>query len=376
MTAQRTLPKGQTPARLNARGIDFSDYQKIDYRINRRGEDAVEVCRSLAAHLDDVARDKLSTGHLLSACQLSYKAAALYRISHYGLLRFDDEKEALYQTELKIFARALELDKRFTAERVEVPYQQGKLTGWLMKPVHAGNDIPVIIATGGITGFKEEVHYVITHFLARGMAVLNIDGPGQGESFYQHGITLEPESENAHGVIIDYLLQRQDVGNTIGVYGLCMGGLLVARTAVVHHDKVAACVSMGGGYELVNPVKEHPGFNDIFSYRGGLPIGDMPAYLSRFSMDTLSATVECPLLIIHNRPDFLIPSSNVKRIYEEAASTDKQQVYFRGAEHNAHNENAEACALVADWFADRLLHGGKTEVPAVNKMQQPELTSD
>ncbi|MEI8634503.1 hypothetical protein P4S72_25685 [Vibrio sp. PP-XX7] len=26
---------------------------------------------------------------------------------------------------------------------------------------------------------KEEVHYVVTHFLERGMAVFNFDGPGQ-----------------------------------------------------------------------------------------------------------------------------------------------------------------------------------------------------
>ncbi|SHG15611.1 S9 family peptidase [Vibrio gazogenes] len=365
MTQPRPLPKGQTPARLNARGIDFSDYQKIDYRVNRKGEDCVEVCCSLAAHLDELACEKLAAGHQLSACRFSYKAAALYRIAHYGLLEFDEEKAALYQKELDIFSRALALDNRFSAERTEIPYKNGQLVGWLMKPLNCSDDVPVVIATGGITGFKEEVHYVITHFLERGIAVLNIDGPGQGETFYQYNISVEPESEQAHEVMIDYLLNRDDVGNDIALYGLCMGGLLMARTAAVHQDKVKAIISMGGGYELSSCIKEHPQFEAVFAYRGNIAIADVHPFIDRFAMNTLSTTIDCPLLIIHNRPDFLIPSSNVKRIYEEATTTDKQQVFFKGAEHNAHNANAEACALAADWLVERLLNRQETsDAPA------------
>ncbi|SJN59833.1 2,6-dihydropseudooxynicotine hydrolase [Vibrio ruber DSM 16370] len=367
MTQPRPLPKGQTPARLNARGIDFSDYQKIDYRVNRKGEDCVEVCRSLAHHLDEVALEKQAAGHQLSACQLSYKAAALYRISHYGILEFDDEKSALYQKELEVFSRALSLDTRFSAERTEIPYREGKLVGWLMKPLNCSDDVPVVLATGGITGFKEEVHYVITHFLERGIAVLNIDGPGQGETFYHYGIGVEPESELAHKVMIDYLIDRTDVGNNIALYGLCMGGLLVARTAAAQRDKVKAIVCMGGGYELTSSVREHPQFEAVFAYRGNVAVDEIYPFVDRFGMDTLSTKIDRPLLIIHNRPDFLIPSSNVKRIYEEATTSDKQQVYFKGAEHNAHNANAEACALAADWLVERLFNrqeNASTSTPA------------
>ncbi|MEI8634502.1 hypothetical protein P4S72_25680 [Vibrio sp. PP-XX7] len=105
MTAQRQIPKGQTPARLMARGIDFSDYQKIDYQVNRKGKDFVDVCTRLAEHFYDTAMNKIQANCQLSACRLLYKSAALYRISHYGSLEYDEEKEQLYQTELKNFRK-------------------------------------------------------------------------------------------------------------------------------------------------------------------------------------------------------------------------------------------------------------------------------
>ncbi|MEI8634504.1 dienelactone hydrolase family protein [Vibrio sp. PP-XX7] len=167
---------------------------------------------------------------------------------------------------------------------------------------------------------------------------------------------LEAESEHAHGVIIDYLMQRPDVGNKIGLYGLCMGGLLVARTAVAHQDKVTACVSTGGAYELHTVLLKQSSFIPVFSYRAGVPLDGVIDFSTGFDMQRLlPACVECPLLIVHNQPDFLIPSSNVKRIFAEASTEDKQFVIFKGAEHNAHNDNAEACALISDWFASHLL---------------------
>src|ERR1035437_8039000 len=102
------------------------------------------------------------------------------------------------------------------------------------------------------------------------MAVLNLDGPGQGEAFYFHKCLFDITIENAFETAVDFLLKRSDVGNKIALYGLCMGGYLMARTACKISDKIVALVSMGGGYELHSTAAEIPVFTVIGSFRAGI----------------------------------------------------------------------------------------------------------
>jgi len=232
------------------------------------------------------------------------------------------------------------------------------MCGWMLIPNQAPKDVPVIVTTAGITGFKEEVHPVAMMMVERGFAVLNIDGPGQGESFYANKCYLEIDTQDAHNAALDYILGRSDVGNKIGLYGLCFGGNLVARTAGCFPDKVAACVSVGGAYVIKEALRFNRAFLDIAAYRLGK--SDQVEHVRhniapQFNLEGIAEKITCPLLIIHNDPDPLIKVKNVERLYKEAASLDKTIKIYPGSDHNAHNDNTEATTYVVDWFADRLL---------------------
>jgi len=89
--------------------------------------------------------------------------------------------------------------------------------GVLRTPWHAPRP-PVVILIPGLDSVKEELHTYGDDFLRRGMAVLAIDGPGQGEMEFRHPMRFDYETPVRHA--IDYLETRHDVdAGRIGLMG-------------------------------------------------------------------------------------------------------------------------------------------------------------
>src|SRR6185503_9683466 len=64
-------------------------------------------------------------------------------------------------------------------ERAEIAFEGGHLAAILRKPIGAGARPPVVIMIPGLDSAKEELEAYELPFLARGMATLLVDGPGQ-----------------------------------------------------------------------------------------------------------------------------------------------------------------------------------------------------
>jgi len=62
-------------------------------------------------------------------------------------------------------------------------------------------------------------------YVARGMAYLAVDFPGQGGALRLKDLHLPPDTERVAKAMIDYLETRQDVdASRIGMQGISMGG--------------------------------------------------------------------------------------------------------------------------------------------------------
>ncbi|VBB05769.1 alpha/beta hydrolase fold [Lucifera butyrica] len=354
----RKMPKAQTFNRMMAHGIDHTDYSRIVARV-ANGEDYVQVCEELGDASCAYAAGELEKGHRNTARVFFLKAAALYRVAPYEIINFTEEKSRIYNKELASFSRAVQLYENMKAEKVEIPYKDSKMCGWMCIPRQAPADVPVIVLIGGLTGFKEELHFMAMKLVEAGFAVLNMDGPGQGETFYANQCYFEVDSQEGHRAILDYIISHGDVGNKIGLYGLCFGGYFVARTAAYFADEVAACASVGGSYIAKEALRFNRDFLDAFTMRSGKAENETEYvrhdFAPRFNLEGIAEKITCPLLIIHNDPDPLISAKNVKRLYEEAASADKTFKVYPGSDHCAYNDYTEVSNYVADWFADRLL---------------------
>ena len=89
-------------------------------------------------------------------------------------------------------------------EYVEIPFEGKKLKGVLR------GKGPVLIMAPGLDSTKEEIHAYEEPFLARGIAVLAIDGPGQGEAEYE--IPICGDYERAASAVVDWIEAAQGPG--------------------------------------------------------------------------------------------------------------------------------------------------------------------
>ena len=133
-------------------------------------------------------------------------------------------------------------------ERVEMPYQGRWLAGILRKPVGVDRP-PVVVMAMGLDSAKEEADCYEQHFLARRMATLSFDGPGQGEAEYDFAI--RGDYEVAVAAVIDFIQTRRDLDCArIGLWGVSLGGYYYARApAAFERGRAPAWRSAGRSVE-------------------------------------------------------------------------------------------------------------------------------
>ena len=131
-------------------------------------------------------------------------------------------------------------------ERVEIPYEGKTLAGILRKP--AGVERPPVVAMAvGLDSTKEEGDAYEAPFLARGMATLIFDGPGQGEG--QYDFPIRGDYEVPAGAVIDFIETRRDLDAArVGMWGVSLGGYYAPRAAAFD-KRIKACIALGGPFD-------------------------------------------------------------------------------------------------------------------------------
>ena len=122
------------------------------------------------------------------------------------------------------------------------------MAGILRKP--AGVDKPpVVVMAVGLDSTKEETDAYETPFLARGMATLVFEGPGQGEAQYDFPIRgdYEVPVKAVHRLCRD---TRRDLDSArIGMWGVSLGGYYAPRAAAFE-KRIKACIALGGPFDF------------------------------------------------------------------------------------------------------------------------------
>src|SRR5438132_12653902 len=191
--------------------------------------------------------------------------------------------------------------------------------GILRKPWHIPRP-PVVTLIPGLDSVKEEWHNYGDDFLGRGMAVLDIDGPGQGEMEFEYPMRFDYEVPIKYA--IDYLENRRDVdASGVGLMGVSLGGYYVVRAAAFEH-RVKATISNGGPYSPVDNFEQRPLISrETYIYRlKAATKEDGLNKLKQFDLQGVAETVKCPLLVIVGRKDRLVPAEHGERIAAEAGS--------------------------------------------------------
>lgn len=310
-------------------------------------------------------------GHARTAA-LGFLRAAHYAFMAERLLPHGaPRKLALYRQVLDWFQRAMHtLVPGFA--RVDVPCEGTTLPAYFYPPAPPANSPHrTVVLFDGLDGCKETMSlWAAFELRQRGLAVLAIDGPGQGEAVRLQELPYRHDWEVPTRAARDYCLARGDVDRErVGLMGVSLGGYLIPRALAFEH-RYRAAASWGGLYDfhahMVDRLEGLAGggtvssssVDHVVAVLGATDTADMLERARRFTLAGILHQVRTPLFIVHGADDAFVPLHHVERLIAEVGTPDKVLKVIRaeegGSQHCQIDNLPDGSHAIADWFADRL----------------------
>ncbi len=353
-------------------GSNFHELDQIGRRLSGRAGDADawrEAWSAMADRVEGFAAEEEGRGHERTA-MAAYLRCAIYRYASERFVHPDDpEKAASYERLLPHYEKAMKY-RVPGFRRVEVPYEEGPLAAYLLPPRAPTGDDPYVVFFDGLDGSKEiTALWGALALIARGVGVLCVDGPGQGETLRLRKIASRPDYEVAGTAAFDFLDARPEVDSArVGVMAMSMGGYYAPRVAAFEH-RYAACLAWGAHFD----------YHEVWAHRrkvlesGGtisssaiwqlpwvLGAPDMDSAMEKCRAYTLAGVAErirMPICITHGQDDNIVPVDMAYRLYDACGSEEKELKIFTLADGGSQHcvfDNLPMCGdWIADWWMDR-----------------------
>ena len=336
--------------RFVSNGVDPNDFQRVSNSVER-WDDWCQKWSACGAMHEQMGERAEADGQYESAAYHYFHAAISYHFGKYLFVHRPQELRVAHEHVVRDYQRALPYFD-FPGERVAIPYEDGAtMYGILRKPWHTPKP-PVVILVPGLDSVKEELHAYGDDFLRRGMAVLAIDGPGQGEMEFE--FPLRHDYEVPIKYAIDYLEGRVDVdAQRVGLMGVSFGGQFVVRAAAFE-PRVKATIENCGPYDQFENFRGRPQISRDTQIHRLKAANEEEALskLKQFNLQGVAEKVQCPLLVIQGEKDRLVPPSQGKRIAAEAAGSELW--LFEDGNHVCNNIPYKHRPQQADWMRKRL----------------------
>ena len=337
-------------ARYVATGVDPNDAQRLIARIER-WEDWCRLWSEEAARHEMLAKEAADKGRAVSAAEAYVRASIYY---HYGKHLFADhadEWRAAHNSLVRCYAAgAPGLDP--SLQRLTFPYQGVEIPGWLRKPRGSVRP-PVAVLLPGLDACKEELHAWAAAFVARGVAALTIDGPGQGETLFY--LPATHEWGRVIGAVIDVVERRDDLdAHRVGVVGQSLGALY-APLAAAGEPRIKACIANCGPYDAGRLLPKLPPLHQEV-FRAGAharTAAEAQRVADKITLVGAAERIACPLLVVVGAEDKLVPPSEGERLAKTASGPTEVVVYPEG-NHVCFNISYKYRPLTADWMAEHL----------------------
>ncbi len=341
--------------RMISDGIHYADIRAAEEVATAGGEiEWFDFWMGRADYYEDLAQRAIDAGNTVSGGEWMWSACLA---AHYGqFMWFHDpeRREAGQRRKVELFDRAA---PHFvpSGERVEIPIDDVKIPGYLRLPQNAGDDpVPCCVLIGGLESTKEESHLFENLCLARGMAIFAFDGPGQGEMFFE--VKLAPDFERYSSAVVDYLVERPEIGaSRIGVLGRSLGGHYAPKAAA-GDERFAACVAWGACFDLSDYPQMPEHTQDGFRYATGIDDADeaVKHLLSSLDLAPVADRIRCPTLLTHGVHDTIFSMAQVDKYREGLTNAELTVQIEENGEHCCHNMGQVIRPQMADWMANQL----------------------
>jgi 2,6-dihydroxypseudooxynicotine hydrolase len=339
--------------RFVTNGVALTDFEEVTATI-RSWDDWCAAWSARAAVHEEMGREALAKGKNLSAGDHLQRAGVYY---HFGKFLFVQDLAQMKAAHMKaVECRNLALPYlRPAGERVEMPYEGKVLAGILRKPV--GIERPPVLAFAcGLDSCKEETDAYEQPFLARGIATLAFDGPGQGEAEYDFAI--RGDYEVAAKAVIDYIETRRDLdAGRIGLAGISLGGYYAPRSAAFD-KRIKACLALGGPYDWLECWDGLPDLTrEAFRVRSkSATMDDARRKAATLTLKGVAQNITCPIYIMNGELDRIVPAADTKRLAREVKGPVVLNL-VEGGNHIANNRAYRWRMQSADWMAEQLRAG-------------------
>jgi 2,6-dihydroxypseudooxynicotine hydrolase len=339
--------------RFVANGVDFNDFQRVTRRIERWDDWCREWSACGAMH-EALGEQAEADGYWITAGEHYLHASLAYHFGKFLFVHRLDEQRAAHEHVVRDYQKALPV-VMYPGERVAIPYEAGgTMYGIFRKPGHIAKP-PVVILIPGLDSVKEELHAYGDDFLRRDMAVLAIDGPGQGEMEYEYPLRFDYEVPVRHA--INYLESRDDVDvSQVGLLGVSLGGYFAPRAAAFE-PRIKAAIAVAGWYSIAGTDHfEHAPLLTRQAFVARLKVHDEAearAALGKFELEGVAEKVRCPLLVIMGRQDRVVPPVEAERLAAHAGGETTLWMFEEG-NHVCNNIPYRYRPQQADWMRRQL----------------------
>ncbi len=328
----------------------------------RKFDDFSREMARTARHVELRGHAQLAAGHGVSAGDDFFAAAILYGGAQWPIYGNTELNLVLEQKKTDCYlAYAATADHRI--EAVEIPYADASLPGYLhLPPGESERSVPCVVMVSGMDAFKELcVLSARDTYLARGMAVLCIDGPGQGTSLTR-SIWYDPDRYGEVGTATyRFAADRIEIDEErVMVWGLSQGSFWATQMAAAE-PRFAASSVMFTCFDPANTamlIAQSPTFVERFMYMTGTDTEQaLQDVVDRMRVDGLGQRMNMPSLVIMGEDDPLTdPAATFAHVDSIAGA--KELLFYVGENHAPVTRSSgqlgpSVYVYPADWLADR-----------------------
>src|SRR5258708_6327760 len=271
------------------------------------------------------------------------RASALLRMSQVMMLTDTLERRRIFARAAAIYGEAAEL--RSDRQRVLVETDSRPLVGWLIPA--PGGGVASAIVIGGVEGWAMDFDSLGEALAVRGIDALMLDGPGQGESRFDHNHYLSVHWSDAYRSAIDFLERRTAGRRRIGFIRNSICGSFAMGMASID-KRVSASVCNGGVIKPTLAQGKTTFFANMVAACG--TENEEEALAAWRAVDPIAPTSGrgYPLLIVHGGKDPMIPTVASEMLLTAAPTDGKEMVAFSDGDHCLYNHPRDRGALIAD----------------------------
>jgi len=328
--------------RFVSNGVLLADFEEVTASLDKWEDWCAAWSRRAQVH-EGLGRTALKEGYRLTAGEHLVRAALYYHFAKFVFVQDPAQMKAAHMKAVALYREALPLI-RPPGEYVEIPFEGKKLKGVLR------GKGPVLVMAPGLDSTKEEIHAYEEPFLARGIAVLAIDGPGQGEAEYE--IPICGDYERAATAVVDWIHKRDDLDKQrIAIWGVSLGGYYAPRAAA-YEKRFKACIALSGPFDWAQIWDALPDLTrETFQLRSHSPTpAAAKASAAKLTLRDAAKNITCPLFVVAGRQDRLVPASHAEML-AKSASGPVELLMVEDGGHNANNRPYRYRSRTADWLA-------------------------